>query len=201
MSTDTPIAILQAAHTLFVKQGYTATAMHEIAEAAGIGKATIYHHFRSKEEILLSLVTSSLDDLHSYLTSIRQVEGPRQRLRVAAALSIGYLYNSSDLIQTARREVPAIREMMVERLIPFFTDFSVILEDTFREGMAIGIFRQIDPSETAAVFITLVQGNFARFYLTRMRFDTPENATEVLLKVFFNGINAVPENPPSAFVK
>jgi AcrR family transcriptional regulator len=198
MSSDTQSLILQAAKRLFTQQGFTATAMHEIAEAAGIGKATIYHHFRSKEEILLSLVTSSLDDLHGYLKSIRQIEEPRQRLRVAAELSIGYLYNSSDLIQTARREVPAIREMMVERLIPFFTDFSAILEDTFREGMVMGIFRQIDPSETAAVFITLVQGSFARFYLTRMRFDTPENATEVLLKVFFNGINAVPQNPPLA---
>lgn len=194
MASETQSLILQAARELFTRQGYTATAMHEIAEAAGIGKATIYHHFRGKEEILLSLVETSLDELHEALKPIYAIEDPRQLLRTAAEGAIGFLYSSTDLIQTARREVPAVREMMVGKLVVLFAEFTSALEDTFRKGMAMGIFRQIDPHETAIVFLTLIQGNFARFYLTRLRSESPKKAVDELLNVFYNGINAASED-------
>jgi TetR/AcrR family transcriptional regulator, cholesterol catabolism regulator len=193
MSSDTPSSILHAAQRLFSQQGYTATAMHEIAAEAGIGKATIYHHFKSKEEILLSLVNGSIDQLHGSLRTIQNEEEPRRRLRVAAELSINFLFGSVELIQIARREVPGVREKMVDRFISFFAEYSAILEQTFQKGIDMGIFRAVDPHDTAAVFLTMIQGNFARFYLTRMRFETPEKAADEMLKVFFNGINAVPE--------
>ncbi len=197
MSSDTSSAILQAADRLFSQQGYTATAMHEIAAEAGIGKATIYHHFTSKQEILYSLVKTSLEHLHDSIAPVESVEDPRELLRTAAELSIGYLYNSSDLLQTARREVPGVRELMTEKMIVFFAEFSALLEENFRKGMAMGIFRQIDPRETATVFLTMIQGNYARFFLTKMRYSNPQEATEALLKVFFNGISAVREGEPS----
>ena len=42
-------AILSAAYSLFLEQGFSATSMRQVAEAAGIGKATIYHHFHNKQ--------------------------------------------------------------------------------------------------------------------------------------------------------
>jgi AcrR family transcriptional regulator len=192
MSTNTYNSILQSAQRLFSQQGYTATAMHQIAEEAGIGKATIYHHFRSKELILLSLVNDSIDQLGGSLTIIRKEEEPRQRLRVAAELSIRFLYSSAELIQIARREVPGVRELMVDRFASFFTEYATLLEETFQKGIEMKIFRPVNPHETAAVFLTMIQGNFARFYLTRMRFESPEKAADELLKIFFNGICAIP---------
>jgi AcrR family transcriptional regulator len=56
MSSDTRNTILQVANRLFVRQGYTATSTRQIAEEAGIGKATIYHHFPDKQAIVLALL-------------------------------------------------------------------------------------------------------------------------------------------------
>ncbi|MEM8998723.1 MAG: TetR/AcrR family transcriptional regulator [Bacteroidota bacterium] len=46
--------IIDTASTLFYTNGYNATGINEIIAKAGIAKATLYSHFRSKEEICIS---------------------------------------------------------------------------------------------------------------------------------------------------
>lgn len=63
---DTRQRILDAALELFSEQGYERTALREIAEQLGVTKAALYHHFRSKEELIVSLfeaLTGPLDEL------------------------------------------------------------------------------------------------------------------------------------------
>ena len=44
-------AILTAARRLFGTQGFAATTMDEIAEAAHVAKGAVYHHFKTKEAV------------------------------------------------------------------------------------------------------------------------------------------------------
>ena len=46
---QTRTAILKAAQDLFGAQGFAATSMDQIAQAAGVAKGAVYHHFASKE--------------------------------------------------------------------------------------------------------------------------------------------------------
>jgi AcrR family transcriptional regulator len=48
-------AILAAAQELFLRQGYRNTTMGAIAAGAGVGVATVFRHFRSKEGVLAAL--------------------------------------------------------------------------------------------------------------------------------------------------
>lgn len=52
--------VLAAAAELFTGQGYAATTTREVAERAGIRQASIYHYFKGKEEILASLLESTV---------------------------------------------------------------------------------------------------------------------------------------------
>src|SRR5438874_1158231 len=47
-------AILQAARTVFAREGYAETVVEDIATQAGIAKGTLYLYFRSKEQIYLA---------------------------------------------------------------------------------------------------------------------------------------------------
>jgi AcrR family transcriptional regulator len=47
--------ILDVALDLFVEQGYEETSLRQIAERVGVTKAALYYHFRSKDEILMTL--------------------------------------------------------------------------------------------------------------------------------------------------
>jgi len=55
---DTRQRILDVALELFAEQGYEKTSLREIAERLGVTKAALYYHFKTKEEILVSLFES-----------------------------------------------------------------------------------------------------------------------------------------------
>ncbi len=46
--------IIETASELFYKNGYNLTGINEIIKASGIAKATLYNHFKSKEDLLIS---------------------------------------------------------------------------------------------------------------------------------------------------
>lgn len=65
--TDTREQIQAVALELFAEKGYDGTSLREISERLGITKAAVYYHFRSKEEILASLVEDFLAQLDALL--------------------------------------------------------------------------------------------------------------------------------------
>jgi AcrR family transcriptional regulator len=64
--SDTRARIQQVAVELFTEHGYEGTSLREIAERLGVTKAALYYHFRSKEDIIESLV----EDLHQQMDEL-----------------------------------------------------------------------------------------------------------------------------------
>ncbi|WP_291207268.1 TetR family transcriptional regulator [Hyphomonas sp.] len=54
-AAETREAVLRAARQLFASQGYSAASVTAIAEAAGVTKGALFHHFTSKEELFLQI--------------------------------------------------------------------------------------------------------------------------------------------------
>ncbi|MBI9063400.1 MAG: TetR/AcrR family transcriptional regulator [Marinilabiliaceae bacterium] len=61
--TEKKALILDAALELFASEGYHVTSVSKIAQAAGISKGLIYNYFESKEEILETLVFTTMEEL------------------------------------------------------------------------------------------------------------------------------------------
>jgi AcrR family transcriptional regulator len=61
MTAQTTALLLRSALRLFSAQGYAQTSIQEIAEAVGLTKGALYHHFRTKEEILRRLHDDMID--------------------------------------------------------------------------------------------------------------------------------------------
>jgi AcrR family transcriptional regulator len=73
--------LLDVALEVFAEQGFHATSMNDIAEAAGVSKPVLYQHFRSKRELYLELledVGGRLRDTIGKATS--DAGGPRQQV-------------------------------------------------------------------------------------------------------------------------
>jgi len=74
--------IAAAALGLFAKKGYAATRVGQIAEAAGIGKGTVYEYFASKEEIFVHSVNDwIMDIINRMVEKTRDIENPVERLK------------------------------------------------------------------------------------------------------------------------
>ena len=54
-STLSKEKIMNAAGEVFVQKGFDAATMQDIMEKCGLSKGAIYHHFKSKEEIMQAL--------------------------------------------------------------------------------------------------------------------------------------------------
>ena len=54
-------AILEAATTLFLRNGYLGTSMDEIAALARVSKQTVYKHFADKQSLFAAIVTAAVD--------------------------------------------------------------------------------------------------------------------------------------------
>ncbi len=59
---STKEVLLQQALNLFRKEGYDATGVQKVADAAGVGKPTLYHYFGNKRGLLNALLTSHLEN-------------------------------------------------------------------------------------------------------------------------------------------
>ena len=69
MKQSTRDHIIQTASDLFYEKGYNLTGINEIIAESGIAKATLYSHFRSKEELLLAYLEAKDEELLKNLST------------------------------------------------------------------------------------------------------------------------------------
>src|SRR5437764_113844 len=67
--------IARVAARLFATQGYDATSVRTIVEAAGVTKPTLYYHFGSKEGLAQALLTVPMSQLGAALRTIVAAPG------------------------------------------------------------------------------------------------------------------------------
>jgi AcrR family transcriptional regulator len=80
---DTRQRIQAVALELFAEQGYDKTSLREIAERLGVTKAALYYHFKSKEDIVTSLVEDSFGQIDGLIEWGRTQPGtPESRAEV-----------------------------------------------------------------------------------------------------------------------
>jgi AcrR family transcriptional regulator len=103
-NTHTIDSLLQISIDLFMKRGYDATSVEQIAQAAGITKSAIYYHVTSKEELLQRAISSVVSKLFEILKEPEAESGtPLARLehifRRLIEVEFGYLKEIALLVR------------------------------------------------------------------------------------------------------
>lgn len=70
--------ILDVAEALFARRGFEGVGMREVADAAGLGKSSLFHHFRSKAQLYLAVLERLLAHLDERLREALAAPGPPQ---------------------------------------------------------------------------------------------------------------------------
>jgi AcrR family transcriptional regulator len=87
--------IAQKAIEVLAKRGFQATTIQDIADAAGLGKGTIYHYFKTKEEILLVVSEQIFHEMErSFGAALLRIDEPMEKL---AALIEEALHVTDDI--------------------------------------------------------------------------------------------------------
>src|ERR1051326_2264532 len=74
--------VFEVAAEVFHRKGYDNTSMSDVANAAGLTKAGLYHHVTSKESLLFTVLDSGLDQTESYVMEpLNEITDPLERLK------------------------------------------------------------------------------------------------------------------------
>jgi TetR/AcrR family transcriptional repressor of nem operon len=131
-----PLIIAEKASDLFVRRGYTNTSMSEIGQSCGILKGSLYHHFDSKEHILLYILEQLRSDLRKYVFSIADNtdQSELQRLQnINGFLKDYFLDKRACLIAMMGMEAELICEEAREMMGSIFMDWKKTYVKLFRK--------------------------------------------------------------------
>ncbi|MDQ0379126.1 TetR/AcrR family transcriptional regulator [Amycolatopsis thermophila] len=110
--TDTRERIQRVALDLFVEQGYEKTSLREIAEKLGVTKAALYYHFRTKEDIVHSLIEDIGVSLDEIVEWARQQDDPvRAREEVLRRISGLIQGRFGPIMRFMQDNQPALKEL------------------------------------------------------------------------------------------
>lgn len=123
--------IIETASFLFYKNGYNSTGINQIIAEAGIAKATLYNHFKSKEEICVAYLEyknmNFLKDFKSFISS--KPQGRTQILAIFDFLELFYQdkdFNGCWCIKTVS-EIPKDNEIIRNEIQSQKNDFITLI--------------------------------------------------------------------------
>jgi len=107
---ETQTKLLEAAAQVFVREGYEAAQLDEIAATAGRSKGAVYTHFKSKEDLFLALFEERTRCyVHRLMNSLAICESRRQRLEVFREFFVGLATDKTWPILTLEFKLFALR--------------------------------------------------------------------------------------------
>ena len=160
-ATNTRVLLLREAETLFRTRGYAAFSYADLSERVGVRKASIHHHFPTKEALGAAFIDDYLERFTSELATIeRRRADARGRLRLYARLFSGGLERGMlPLCGTLSAGAVTLPESLKARVRRFFDMHLEWLERTVRDGIASGQLRSdLDPGKAALLIFSTVEG-------------------------------------------
>ena len=142
--------ILDAAYALFINKGYWDTKIIDIADAAGIGKGTVYEYFESKDAIFFELFQTKVAAGYETISELLNKEIPcekkvKEYIDIELTNTSKYSFNKNFLVELMMKSDafrnPALIDSIHKLVVKKFTILFKIIED----GVAKGEFREMDP--------------------------------------------------------
>jgi AcrR family transcriptional regulator len=164
-------ALLTKALTLFITQGYHATTVEEIAQAADLTKGAVYFYFKSKANVLKTLLdrteeltveptlaameaagTDPRDRLNAFVRSQSVIGAEKTEYMLLAILMSAEFNGSGDEIE--------------KRLMDLMARMEDALRETVKVGQESGAFRKgIGANELASVIMATNKGCYVEWYM------------------------------------
>lgn len=149
-------ALLDAADQLLAKNGYKKMTIDDLAREVGIGKGSVYLHFKSKEEIALAHIDRMVERIKQSLQTVADGEGtPIERLCEMLTVRVMIRFDSvQHYLQSLNELLASLRTTLLERRKRYFEEEARILNAVVIEGQADGIFVDGDPLDLSRTLIT-----------------------------------------------
>jgi TetR/AcrR family transcriptional regulator len=188
--------ILIAAERLFAEHGFDAVSMNAIAEASGVSKANVFHHFNTKNDLYLAVLRGACNEITQHLDRLGDDRGAlTDRFGAFADAHLKSLIDREPITRLILRELlsgnPRLGQELAEKVFgEKFAQFVAIL----RAGQQAGTLRKdIDPAMVATLLIGadvfFVESRDVLRHLPGVKFSgQPARYSRMLADILLHGI-------------
>ncbi|MGB8224587.1 MAG: TetR/AcrR family transcriptional regulator C-terminal domain-containing protein [Polyangiales bacterium] len=140
---DKRARILKAAIKVFAKNGFYATRVSEIANAAGVADGTIYLYFKNKDDVLITIFEEGISQLLTILREVGESNEPFEtRISRIIELQLGLLEDQRDLAEVITVNLRQSSRLLKQYAAPLFMQYIDVIAGVVREGQEEGAFRR-----------------------------------------------------------
>lgn len=162
--------------------------MQDIADACGLTKAGLYHHVATKEALLIAVMEYGMDLFEEVvLARVEHITDPLERLRKTMAHNIELVTtDSSKEVTIILHEHQTLTGEAQKKINGRKKRYVRFLEDSFRQAMARGQIRPVDPTLASFSFLGSVLWTY-KWYRPDGRLN-PQQLCDGTIDLFFNGL-------------
>ncbi len=153
--------ILNAAIKAFARKGLSGTSMDDIVRESGLSKGAIYWYFKSKDEIIMELMTtffsSGMPELKQLVNSSGSASAKLRDFLELAVAETNKMMQFRPVVQELY--VLALRDKTVKKLAKKeFEGYHKMLESIITRGIDQGEFKKVEPHQVANSILSLMEG-------------------------------------------
>lgn len=187
--------IARKAIEILAKRGFQATTIQDIADAAGLGKGTIYHYFNTKEEILLAVSGEIFREIERSLgAALLRIDEPMEKLsalieeslRVTEEVEYVFIVYTELWLMNMRNSHYGDFMRVFRCLHNDLRDIVArLLEEGKKKGM---VANDLDSDALAVYLITSWDGVIAHYLMDKTNFDISHVAKEFIRFLLHRGV-------------
>jgi AcrR family transcriptional regulator len=148
--------ITRVAVDLFFRKGYFATSISEIARGCGIQKASIYYHFAGKEDLLFSIMETTMQELLTSLQdNLARASGTEARLRAAVRSHVCFHLQRQKETFIASSELRGLSPERIDAIVAQRDAYERLFQDLIRQGIDQGVYTGGDVKILSYAILTL----------------------------------------------
>ena len=150
--------ITDAAERLFAQEGFAATGMRAIAQAAKVSIGAIYHHFHGKEEILERIVREEMERRQRFLEGLRGRGLPLQeQIQKIVQMHFDLLQENSDAARLFFRERFDPSPVLGAKIQALYGEVAEYVAEIVQNGIATEDVRPCQPLLAAYTILGMVE--------------------------------------------
>jgi len=185
--------ILEAARKVIALRGFDNATMGEVAEAAGISKATIYLYFKNKDELYFNCVIEKLDGvIEEMKDAVEGIDDPIERLRTVFEVQTKKAEEDQDFFRVFLTEKMTIfmnrSTRSGQEYYKRVSEYNDILIGALQDGMRMGLIRETDPLKAANMLFSMLRG-MAMLKIIQGEELSLTGEVDYLLDMFLNGVS------------
>jgi len=161
VSEERRIQIIEAAMRVFARSGFQEARMDDIVAETGLSKGALYWYYKSKDEIIQSIMDSMFDRELAGLEALQEDDRPAgERLLEFTRVATGDLKRYSKLLPLFYEFYAlAFRNKTVRKSLKgYLSTYMEALTPIVQQGIAAGEFRAANAREAALAITSIIEG-------------------------------------------